>query len=95
MNPAGEPSPFLQFVPLVFLFIVFYFLLIRPQQKKQKDQANMISKLERNDEVITSGGIHATVVSVGDSTVSLRVADNVRIEVEKSSISQVTKSKKA
>ena len=89
MNSAAEPSPFLQFVPLIFLFVVFYFLLIRPQQKKQKDHADMVSKLEKNDEVITSGGVHATVVSVGEKTASLRIADNVRIEIEKSSIGQV------
>ena len=93
MSPAAEPSPFLQFLPLIFLFVIFYFLLIRPQQKKQKDHANMISKLDKNDEVITVGGVHATVVSVGEKTAILRIADNVKIEIEKASITQVTKSR--
>jgi preprotein translocase subunit YajC len=85
------PSVFLQFLPLVFLFVIFYFLIIRPQQKKQKEHADMLAKLERNDEVITAGGVHATVISVGDSTVILRIADNVKIELEKSSVLQVKK----
>ena len=88
---AGEPSPILQFVPLVFLFVIFYFLLIRPQQKKQKEHANMIAKLEKNDEVITAGGVHAVVISVGEKTATIRIADNVKVEIEKSSIQQVVK----
>ena len=87
----GTPSPMLQFLPLVFLFFIFYFLLIRPQQKKQKDHANLVAKLEKNDEVITVGGVHATVVDVREKTAILRIADNVKIEIEKDSISQVTK----
>ena len=88
---TDQPSPILQFLPLLFLFVIFYFMLIRPQQKKQKDHADMIAKLDKNDEVITVGGVHATVVSVGEKTAILRIADNVKIEIEKSSITQVTK----
>ena len=88
----NEPSQFLQFLPLVFLFVVFYFLILRPQQKKQKEHADMLTKLDKNDEVITSGGVHATVVSVGEKTMMLRIADGVKIEIEKSSILTVKKS---
>jgi len=92
--PAGaQPSPILQFLPIIFLFLIFYFLIIRPQQKRQKDHAEVLKKLDKNDEVIAVGGIHATVVSVSDSTVVLRIDDNVKIEVEKSSVQQVTKSR--
>ncbi len=90
---AAEPSPFLQFLPLIFLFVIFYFLLIRPQQKRQKEQADMITKLDKNDEVVMSSGIHATVISVGDKTAIVRIADNVKVEVDKSAISTVTKSR--
>src|SRR3989338_7381839 len=95
MNPTtvSQPSPILQFLPLILLFVIFYFLLIRPQQKKQKDHANMLEKLDKNDEVITAGGVHATVISVGVKTVILRIADNVKIEIEKSSIQTVKKSR--
>lgn len=88
---TGAPSPLMQFVPLIFLFGVFYFLLIRPQQQKQKEHNAMLSKLEKNDEVITSGGVHGTIVSVGDRTVGLRIADNVKIEIEKPSIATMVK----
>ena len=91
MADAAAPSPILQFLPLVFLFVIFYFMLIRPQQQKQKSHEDLISKLEKNDEVITVGGVHATVVSVGEKTATLRIADNVKIEIEKASITQVTK----
>ena len=90
---AAQPSPFLQFLPLVFLFGVFYFLILRPQQKKQKEHEQLLAKLDKNDEVVTSGGVHATVVSVGDKTVILRIADNVKIEIEKGSIQTVVKSR--
>ena len=89
----GQPNVFLQFLPLVLLFFVFYFLIIRPQQQKQKDHTQMLAKLDKNDEVVTAGGVHATVVSVGEKTVILRIADNVKIEIEKASVSQVTKSR--
>ncbi len=89
----NEPSPILQFLPLVFLFVIFYFLILRPQQKKQKEHADMLTKLDKNDEIITSGGVHATVISVGEKTVILRIADNVKIEIEKSSIQTVKKSR--
>ena len=91
MPDAAAPSPILQFLPLIVLFVIFYFMLIRPQQKKQKEHADLIAKLDKNDEVITVGGVHATVISVGDKTAILRIADNVKIEIEKASITQVTK----
>ena len=91
----GQPNAMLQFLPLVLLFFIFYFLIIRPQQKKQKEHSNLIAKLDKNDEVITVGGVHATVVSVGEKTAILRIADNVKIEIEKGSITQVTKSRQA
>ena len=89
----NEPSPILQFLPLVFLFAIFYFLMIRPQQKKQKEHLLMLSKIDKNDEVLTAGGLHATVISVGDKTAMIRIADNVKVEIEKSSILQVTKAR--
>ena len=91
---SDQPSPILQFLPLVFLFLIFYFLLIRPQQKKQKDHADMVAKLEKNDEVITVGGVHATIVDVREKTAILRIADNVKIEIEKDSITQVKQKNK-
>ena len=90
---SAQSSALVQFLPLIFLFVVFYFLLIRPQQKKQKEHADMIAKIDKNDEVIAVGGIHATVVSVGETTATIRIADNVKVEIEKASIQQVKKSR--
>ena len=81
-------------LPMVLMMgAIFYFLIFRPQQQKQKELSSAVSKLEKNDEVITAGGLHATVVSVGDKTVTLRIADNVKVELEKNSIQSVTKTK--
>ena len=93
MPEVAQPSPILQFLPLIFLFGVFYLMILRPQQKKQKEHAEMLGKLDKNDEIITASGVHATVVSVSDKTVILRIADGVKIEIEKSSIQQLKKSR--
>jgi len=74
---------------LVGLFVLFYFLLIRPQQVRQKRHLEMIRNLKVDDRVITTGGIFGTIVKIKEDTVVLRVADNVRIEVLKQAIAQV------
>lgn len=84
-EPAA-PNPLMQFLPLVFIFVIFYFLLIRPQQKKAKDQAKLVAALETGDRVVTSAGIHGVITNVKDRTVIVRVADNVKIEFDRGSI---------
>lgn len=76
---------------IIALFGILYFLMIRPQQQRQKKHQEMIKSVNVDDSVITVGGILGTVVKVKDNTVVLRVADNVRIELLKTSISQITK----
>jgi len=87
-------SGFAQFVPLILIFVIFYFFLIRPQQKKIKDHKTMVSALKRGDEVVTSGGIIGTVERVlDDDKVDLSISDNVNIKVVKSTIQNlITKS---
>ncbi|MEK7841031.1 MAG: preprotein translocase subunit YajC [Deltaproteobacteria bacterium] len=80
---AGGIGQFLSFAPLVILFVIFYFLLIRPQQKKAKEHRGMISKLEKGDMVITSGGIHGAITGVAEDTVTVEIADNVKVKVSK------------
>ena len=81
---GGGSSDFLvQLFPLVLIFVVFYFLLIRPQQKKAKEHQALISKISTGDEVVTTGGILGKVTEVGDSFVTIEVADGVRIKVQK------------
>ena len=80
-------SGFAQFVPLILIFVIFYFFLIRPQQKKVKEHKLMVSALKRGDEVITSGGIVGKIERVlGDDKVDIIVADNVTVQVVQSTI---------
>jgi preprotein translocase subunit YajC len=88
---AEAPNPLISLMPLILMFVIFYFLLIRPQQKKQKDHKKMLSELKKNDQVITSGGIYGTIVNIKDNTYVIRVDDNVKIEVSKTAVSGVTK----
>jgi len=82
-------NPIMNLVPILLIFVIFYFLLIRPQKKAQDVHKKMVAGLKKNDDVITSGGIHGTIVNVKDATVMMRVDDNVKIEVQKNSISHV------
>ena len=86
-----NPSPLVQLFPLLLIFGVMYFLMIRPQMNQQKETSRMQSKLKKNDGVGTVGGIHGTVVNVKDGVVTLRVDDNVRFDVDKTGIARVTK----
>ncbi len=87
-----------QLIPLILIFVIFYFFLIRPQQKRVKEHKNMVSELKRGDEVITSGGIVGRIERVlEDDKVELSIAENVNIKVVKStiqSLSQKTEKKK-
>ncbi len=90
--PSG-PGAFVSFFPLILVGLVFYFLLIRPQQKKAKDHREMLDKLKKNDEVVTGGGIYGKVISLTDTVVTLEVAPNVRIRVGRANISQLVHAK--
>jgi len=83
---SSAPNPLINLLPIILIFIIFYFLLIRPQKKQQDEHRKMVSSLKKNDEVITSGGIHGTIVNVKEHTVTLKVDDNVKVEVQKSSV---------
>jgi preprotein translocase subunit YajC len=74
---------------LPLMLVVFYFLLIRPQQKRAKEHQNMLSKIAAGDEVVTSGGILGKVVEVGDSFLTIEISDGVRIKVQKAQVSQL------
>ena len=80
-------SGFAQFIPLILIFVIFYFFLIRPQQKKVKEHKLMVSSLKRGDEVVTSGGIVGTVERIlGNDKVELLISENVTVEVVQSTI---------
>ncbi len=92
MQPAPNAG-ILNFIPLIFIFIVFYFLIIRPQQKKQKEHQGMVANLKKNDEIVTTGGIYGTIVNVKEKTLVVRVDENTKIEIEKNSIAHVRKAR--
>ncbi len=85
--PQSGTEVFMNYVPFILIFLVFYMLVIRPQQKKLVDQEKMVKALQRGDRVVTSGGIHGKVAKVEDNDVlSLEIADGVQIKVDKSSV---------
>lgn len=79
----------LSFVPFVLIFIIFYFLLILPQQKKQKQQKALLEALKKGDKVITASGIWGTVTNLGKETVTLQIADNTKIKIQRDFISRL------
>jgi len=83
---AAGSGGWFSLVPIVLMILIFYFLLIRPQQKKEKQRLGMISNLQKGDKVITAGGMHGVVVGVKDDVVTLKVATNTNIDFVKSSI---------
>lgn len=83
------PNQLLAFAPLLVLFVVFYFVMIRPQMKKQKETRAMLSALARGDEVVTSGGVAGRIEEVGDSFTTIEIAPSIKVRVQKGAITQV------
>jgi preprotein translocase subunit YajC len=77
------------FIPLILLFVVFYFLLIRPQQKQAKQRREMISSLKKGDRVVTIGGIHGVIKEIDDRIISLRVADNLNLKFTRTAVDRI------
>ncbi len=74
------------FMPLIILFVIFYFLLIRPQQKRAKEHKEMVNNLKKGDRVITSGGIHGTIASLDESTITLEIAEKTKIKINRGNV---------
>jgi len=86
------PGPLVQFViPLAVVFAIFYFLVIRPANKKQKALQEMLNALKNGDRVVTTGGIYGTVAGISDAIVQLKIANNVKIEVSRNAIAGLQK----
>jgi preprotein translocase subunit YajC len=86
---AGGGDPFMAFLPLIIIFVLFYFLLIRPQMKRQKEHRQMVESLSTDDEVVTAGGVLGRVTEVGEQFVTIEVADGVRLKVQRHTIGAV------
>ena len=83
---AGAQDPIMGLLPFVVIFVLFYFMLIRPQMKRAKEQKKMVETLQKGDEVITAGGLLGKITKVGDQFISLEIADNVTIQVQKQTV---------
>jgi preprotein translocase subunit YajC len=95
MTPAqgqgGQaPNPVMQFLPFILIALVFYFMIFRPQKKRQKDRQAIVDRMEKGDKVVTSSGIHGTITAIEDGTVLVQVSDTTKIRFEKASITTVT-----
>ncbi|MCK4556940.1 MAG: preprotein translocase subunit YajC [Candidatus Aminicenantes bacterium] len=86
-RPQG--SLFTAMIPFILVFVIFYFLLIRPQRTKQKKHQEMVGELKSGDKIITSGGIHGTVMGVQKDRIEVKIASNVKIDVSKNSIAVI------
>ena len=94
-TPAASPAPagsgLLGMLPFVFLIVIMYYVMIRPQMRRQKEAAKLVASLKTGDQVVTASGIHGLITNVKETTVIVKVADNVKIEMEKSAVTNVLK----
>ena len=90
---AAAPSPLAMMFPLLMVFLIFYVLVFRPQSKTRKEHDQMLKNLKKNDEVVTSGGMFGTIVNVKPDAITLRIDENVRVDVEPSAIIRLVKTK--
>lgn len=87
--PGGMESILSSIVPFLLIIVIFYFLILRPQQKRQKERVKLLESIKKGDKVITAGGVHGTVEGIEDKTLLIKIAENVKIKVERSSVSTI------
>ncbi len=93
--PSAQSNPLMSFLPLIFIVAIFYFLVFMPMQKQKKQQAQMLSSLQAGTDVLTTGGIVGTIVSLTDTTLILRVKpDNIKLQVMRSAVASLVDSSK-
>lgn len=90
-TPQAQGSPFGMIVPFLCIGVIFYFLVIRPQSQKTKQMQALVSALKTGDKIVTSGGIHGRIANVKETTVIVSVADNLKLEIDKSAVTTVAK----
>jgi preprotein translocase subunit YajC len=91
-SPAPAGSGLIGMLPFVFIFVIMYYVMLRPQMRRQKEQARLVAALKTGDRVVTASGIHGLISNVKDKTVIVKVADNVKLEMEKTAVTNVLKS---
>ncbi len=85
----AQPDPLMSFLPLILIFVVFYFLLIRPQTKRAKEHKKMVEGLAKGDEVVTNGGLLGRITEVGENFVQVQIADSVEVKVQKQAVANL------
>ncbi len=87
---GGQPSSLMMWMPIVLIFVIMYFLILRPQAKRQKEHQAMLNALQKGDDVVTAGGIYGTIVGVKEKeqTLIVKIADNVKVEIARSGIAR-------
>jgi preprotein translocase subunit YajC len=88
---GGDGGGMGAFIPLILMFAIFYFLLIRPQQKKAKQQKAMLSSIRKGDRIVTSGGLHGVITGVADDVVTMEIAPKIRVKVSRGSVAGILK----
>lgn len=88
-QPGEGPSPFSMLLPILGMLLIFYFLMIRPQQKRQKEVQKMLSNVKKGDRVLTASGLYGTIAGVKDDVLVVQIADNVKVEMVKSAVTGV------
>ncbi len=83
----GAGGGFTAFIPLILMFVIFYFLLIRPQQKKSKEHRQMITNLKKGDRIVTSGGIYGRITGLDENTLTVEIAEKVRVKLNRGNVS--------
>ncbi len=83
---GGQAGGLAGFLPIIILFAIFYFLLIRPQQKKAKEHKNMLTDLKKGNRIVTSGGIYGTILSLDETTIGLEIAEKVKIKITRGNV---------
>lgn len=94
MNPQellGAAGPLVQLAPFALILVVFYFLLIRPQQQKARETQQMLDNLKQGDEVVTSGGLHGRILKLGDKVLSVEIAPKIQVRVDRPAVAQVVR----
>jgi preprotein translocase subunit YajC len=86
---GGFDSIISSILPFLLIILIFYFLILRPQQKRQKDRQRLLESVKKGDKVVTAGGIHGTVEGIDDNVLLVKIADNVKVKMEKSSVSTI------
>ena len=89
MTPAAAPSPFASLVPIIVIFAIFYFLLIRPQQQQAKEHEKMLANLQKGDRVLMNGGFYGVITAFKGQDLELKIAENVKVVASRSSVARL------